>query len=550
VLPSPTTVVSPAKERTLLVLATVSGCLWFLACPPFDFSLLAWVAMIPAMFVIDRAPTRKSAVLLCWWAGTVVHGGGFYWLVELLRRFTDLPLWFSVLLYVLFSAYQGTVFLLFAWVVRTLRERRAPPMVLIAPLVMVAFEFLVPFLFPSPLAISQAWQPHVIQIADLTGPLGVTALLFAVNGAIYDLLTRRRRRLQPALAGAALLVVAFGYSSVRMRSIDRQAAAAPKLSVGVVQPNVAYNLKGVLHPDEAHQQLAALQQRTSELAAQGAQLVVWSEASYPYYLAQNFSGDFPPNDARAIRRGFTTPVVLGAVTTSTGQAGVYNSAFLLDSGGKSSGRYDKMQLLAFGERIPGLEYFPWLRRLVPKGFGDLLPGREVRTLPFQDSEGHVWQLGMEICYEDILPEYLRQTGVLHPHLLVNLTNDTWFGAKTEPWQHLALAVFGSIEQRTSLVRAVNSGVSAFIDPNGRVLKSTYAVDPYLHPTPADKSLGSVPLLEGGHTVYEKVGNLFAYLCLAATILLLAFSWKTRSDLDVEMRMKSEKSSTASKESHN
>jgi len=480
--------------------------------------------MVPALFAIDRAATTRNAALLCWWAGTVVHGGGFYWLVELLRRFAGLPWWLCFLLYVLLAAYQGAVFLLFGWAVRTVRERSALPMVLIAPMVMVTCELLVPFLFPSPLAISQAWQPRVIQIADVTGPPGVTALLFAVNGAIYDLLTRRGRGLRPALAGGVVFLAALAYGGVRMRQIDRQDAAAPKLSVGLVQPNIPDELTGVLHPEQAQRQLSALQQQTVELSGQGAQLVVWSEGSYPYSLSHNFDGDLSPNDSRAIRRGFTTPVMVGAVMAVPNQAVVYNSAFLLDSSGRVAGLYDKMRLLAFGEYIPGIDYFPWMRAFVPTDFGDMIPGREVRTVPFKDASGRVWRLGVEICYEDIIPDYLRQIGALHPQLLVNLTDDAWFGAKTEPWQHLALAVFGPVEQRTSLVRAVNSGVSAFIDPNGRVLKETYAVDPDVNPVPADKALDAVPLLEGGHTVYEKVGNLFAYLCLAGTVFLLAFTW--------------------------
>ena len=104
-------------------------------------------------------------------------------------------------------------------------------------------------------------------------------------------------------------------------------------------------------------------------------------------------------------------------------------------------------------------------------------------------------------------------------MLINLTNDTWFGEKAEPWQHLALAVFASVEQRTTMVRAVNSGVSAIIDADGRVVQKTYAVDPYLHPRPADKMLGTVALIEGGHTVYQAVGNLFAYLCTLLTAAL-------------------------------
>jgi apolipoprotein N-acyltransferase len=132
-------------------------------------------------------------------------------------------------------------------------------------------------------------------------------------------------------------------------------------------------------------------------------------------------------------------------------------------------------------------------------------------------------LGPVICYEDILQEYLREVGKLHPDLLVNLTIDSWYGAVSEPWEHLALSVFASVELRVSLVRAVNSGVSALIDPNGRILKKTYANDPYRQPRPADGMVVSAPGMSGGHTVFVAVGNLFAYLCLAATLLALGFA---------------------------
>jgi apolipoprotein N-acyltransferase len=139
------------------------------------------------------------------------------------------------------------------------------------------------------------------------------------------------------------------------------------------------------------------------------------------------------------------------------------------------------------------------------------------------ADGQAWRLGPVICYEDILQGFLRGVGQLHPNLLVNLTSDSWFGAETEPWEHLALAVFGSIELRVSMVRAVNSGVSAYIDPNGRLLQKTYADDPYLRPRAEDGILVTVPLMPGGGTVYTAVGNLFAYLCIAATLILVGIA---------------------------
>jgi apolipoprotein N-acyltransferase len=141
----------------------------------------------------------------------------------------------------------------------------------------------------------------------------------------------------------------------------------------------------------------------------------------------------------------------------------------------------------------------------------------------QGPDGDVWRLGPVICYEDILQGFIRGVGQLHPDLLVNLTSDSWFGAETEPWEHMALAVFASVELRVALVRAVNSGVSALIDPNGRVIQKTYANDPYRHPRAADGIVVTAPKMAGGHTVFVAVGNLFAYLCLASTALLLGIA---------------------------
>ena len=520
-----------------LALSTLSGCMWFLSCTPFHLSGLSWVAMVPVLFVLDRAHTHARATLFSWWAGAVMVGGGFYWLIELLRRFADVSSPVAVFFYLLFCAYQGSVFLLFGWAVRAIRRRKAFPMALLAPLAMVACELIVPLLFPSHLAIMQAWHPMVIQVSDLTGPMGVTALLLMVNGAFYDALTRGRRAALPVLSSAIVLVAALLYGYLRMKQMDAVIAAAPKMVVGVVQPNVAYNLKGVRHPEQAQAQLAALQQQSQELAAAGAELIVWSESAYPYLLPREFASDFPSADERRIRDGFTTSLLMGALTWSFSDAHAHNSALLLDAGGHVAGRYDKMRLLTFGEHVPGIERFPWLRRYLPNGTGNFTPGSEANVLFLARPDGSTVKLGPIICYEDILSEFLRSVGALHPQLLVNLTNDTWFGEKAEPWQHLALAVFASVEQRTSMVRAVNSGVSAVIDANGRVVKETYAVDPYWHPRAADKMQTTVSLVEGGHTVYQTFGNLFAYLCTLVTAMLLAASiYARRKDREsIELR---------------
>ena len=506
-------------------LATLSGCLWFLAVTPFDLSALAWIAAVPMLLAVDRAPTFKQALFLGWWAGVVETGGGFYWLIDVMQRFADFPWWAAALVFLVFCAARALIFLLFTLIVRGIRERRRVPMTVLGPIVMVSCELVVPQLFPCGQWISQAWHPLVIQIAELTGPLGVTALLMVVNGALYDVAVDGRAARNLALGAAALVAAALIFGAVRMRQIDDIVARAPRMKIGLVQPNFAYTVSGEVSRDEILHQLTALQSESSRLQQAGAQLLVWSEGSYPITLPRNFATDFTPDSLAMIRRGFNIPAVIGADMYDAAHDDAFNSAILLDADGRVAGRYDKVRLLAFGEYIPGIDAFPWLRKFLPPGTGRFAAGAGPGVVTLQGPAGQVWKLGPVICYEDILQGFVRGVGQLHPNLLVNLTSDSWFGAQTEPWEHLALAVFAGVELRVSMVRAVNSGVSALIDPNGRVVQKTYANDPYRNPRAEDGIVVSAPFMSGGHTVYVAVGNLFAYLCMAATLIFVGIAAK-------------------------
>lgn len=512
-------------------LAAASGCLWFLACTPFDFSALAWVAAVPMLLAIDRAPDLKGALLLGWWAGIVETAGGFYWLIDTTQRFTDLPWIAAASVFLLFCLTRGCIFLLFTGLVCAVRRRstyavgnRAPgrpvPMVVLAPLGMAFSEFIVPQIFPCGQWITQAWHPLVIQISELTGPYGVTALLMGVNGALYDLLSERRAAARSAIAAAVVVASVFCFGAVRMRQVDDMIAHAPHLDVGLVQPNFAYTADGDFSREEALRELAALQEQSRRLERSGAALVVWSEGSYPVALPRDFTADFPADSPAMIRRGIEGPVVIGANTVDTARDEAFNSALLLDGAGRVAGRYDKVNLLAFGEYIPGVDLLPWLRNLLPAGTGRFEAGKGPSIMALPAGEARTWRLGPLICYEDLLPGYISDVGKLHPDLLVNLTSDQWFGAATEPWEHLALAVFATVELRVALVRSVNSGISALIDPNGRLLAKTYADDPYRNPRESDALLVSAPMMRGGHTLYAAWGAWFPWLC-AALLLLLA-----------------------------
>lgn len=517
----------PSHRLVGFALAGFSGCLWFLACTPFDLAGLAWVAAVPMLLAIDRAPTLAGALWLGWWAGVVETAGGFYWVIDVTQRFAGFTWIAAALVFFAFCATRAIIFLLFSGIVYAIRRRRCIPMTALAPLVLVICEFSVPQLFPCGQWITQAWHPLVIQITELTGPLGVTALLMLVNGALYDVLTRARAAGAAAFAAGILLAAALGFGAIRMRQMDALIAHAPRLEVGLVQPNFAYTADGGFSREETLRELEALQEQSRRLERAGAQVVIWSEGSYPIALPRNFSADYPADSLAMIRRGISIPLVIGANTVDDDQEDAFNSALLIDHTGRAAGRYDKVELLAFGEYMPGIDLFPWLADLLPPGTGKFKAGSGPGVLALQESPGKTWRLGPLICYEDLLPDFIRRVGEVHPDMLVNLTSDQWFGAHSEPWEHLALSVFATVELRVALVRAVNSGVSALIDPAGRVLTRTYADDPYREPRPSDGVLVSVPKMAGGHTVFVAWGDWFPYACALATLILGALAFRSR-----------------------
>jgi apolipoprotein N-acyltransferase len=295
-------------------------------------------------------------------------------------------------------------------------------------------------------------------------------------------------------------------------------------------------MKGPNRLSHAGAQLEELQRLSEQLQGQGAELIVWPETGYPYALPRDIAQDFPPSSPYRVRGDLHTPLVFGSVTRAPRTDGgrrraQYNTMLLLDRDGRFAARYDKQFLLLFGEYTPGRDELPWLDRLMPATAGQFSRGRELRTLPLRGRYGRELRLGPMICYEDILRDFGLRLAPLHPHLLLNITNDSWFGDTTEPWEHLGLSVFRAVEMRTDLVRAVNTGVSAYVDATGRVTAKTYAVDPSIHPRGADTILRRVALLEGGHTVYAKIGDAFGELCGACTVWLwLVLPWRRRREL--------------------
>jgi apolipoprotein N-acyltransferase len=212
--------------------------------------------------------------------------------------------------------------------------------------------------------------------------------------------------------------------------------------------------------------------------------------------------------------------VFGAVTYSTEQEHTWNSALVLHRDGTMGSRYDKVYPLPFGEAAPSFVDPSWYLQTIPNA-SHLNRGSEPGLLELDGL-----RFGPLICYEDVLPRYARRVADQGVHALLNLTNDSWFGQTTEQAGHLGLSVFRAVEHRRPLVRAVNAGVSAYVDPAGRIVTRTEVtdsdVDGYGH---AEGFVADVPMVDPGRrTLYSRTGDVFALALVAG---LVGLGWRRR-----------------------
>ncbi len=454
-------------------------------------------------------------------------------------RFGELPLEAAFPIFLLFIGFHGLVFGIFAWLLCYLRREISISVMWLAGLCWVSCEFVFPCIFPWYYALSQVKLPIILQIADITGPTGVSFLLALCSGALFDIASafvrKKQLRSMPLnfLPGLFLIAFAVIYGGIRLYQIDHTRKQAPKVKVGIVQPNVGMDIKFLARREE---QLKKLQDASVLLASQGADLIVWPESSYPRTLPRPPTLPYPlkslfsENNPWWPQKDFSVPLLFGAMTKDA--TGVYNTALMLDKDGNLVGTFDKNFLLIFGEYVPFWEQFKWIKEFIPNVF-NTNAGKVTTTFPFE-FQGKVYSLGPLICYEEIIPSFGRRLFNRNPapNLMINITNDAWFGQTAEPYEHLGLSVFRSIEHRVDLIRVTNTGVSSFIDAAGRVYNQTPSFDPKGAHVPAVSVLETATLLTPGG-FYQKLGDLFAIVCLI-TVLIFGVLARHRSGRPIQV----------------
>jgi apolipoprotein N-acyltransferase len=470
--------------------------------------VFAWLALVPLLLValggiVRRPPTPAKAFSLGILTGAVYFAGTVYWTSDVMRTYGDLGLPAAVGTAVLLVAYLALYPAAFSVGVAFLAGRLGVHIAAaLSPLVWVASELARTHLFTGfpwvLLGYSQITVLSVAQTASLFGVFGVSALVALVNtGIVLAILGSGRWRTVGPAAVALVLAVAVVWGNVRLQGGGIE-GDEDRLRVGVIQGNILQDDKW--DPDQAGRILNSYFSLSRQAAAAGAEFIVWPESSLPFFFEED------PFGARLVRRlveetGAT--YLIGSDQIERGQPDrYYNAAFLLSPDGRTTAVYRKMHLVPFGEYVPLKRLLFFVSPLV-EAVADFSPGETPVILPVEGRP-----VSTAICYEVVYPGLIRRFVQEGSQLLTTITNDAWYGYSSAPHQHFWQAAMRSIEQGRYLARAANTGISGFVDPYGRVLSRTEMFEP--------AALVEEVRLITSRTIYSRIGDLFAYLCLAAT----------------------------------
>lgn len=507
------------------LLAIASGLLLVLTFPRFDLEPLAWVALVPLLWaLLGKSP--KESFWLGGLTGLIFYGGVIYWVINTMVHYGHLPFGLSLLILLLLVVYMGAYVALFAAFLGFLGGVAPRFRWLGAPLIWTTLELVRAHLFTgfpwATLGYSQYQTLSLIQISDITGVYGVSFLIVWVNTTLVtgiELLRRRalggaplsprRPSLSLALRASLPLLALFLCLEYGHWRISRWAPAVfdenlSRVRTAIIQGNIEQDKKW----DPVYQEEVFLTYRDLSLKASQlpVDLMVWPEAATPFYFQSDENYRQQMVELVVQSRSY---LLFGspAYDLYGDQVRLFNRAYLLSPQGEVLAQYDKIHLVPFGEYVPLHPFLPFVNKMV-EAIGDFDSGREYTVMSTP-----MGKFSVLICFEAIFPRLARRFVKEGAEFLINITNDAWFGRSAAPYQHLSMIPFRAIENRVPIIRAANTGISALIDPVGRIASSSdIFVNTWIS--------GEVRPKRKGMTFYTRYGDLFAYLCALSTAILL------------------------------
>lgn len=505
--------------------AALSGLMLAAAFPKTGWDFLSLVALVPLFWAI-RSKTPAQAARLGLVFGVVHFSFVVYWVVIAMTVYGGVPFFLAALILILMAAFLGVYPSMFCLVARFCAA--TPALFLVAaPLAWTGLEFIrLHFLSGFPwCSIGHAFYARtiLIQISDITGVYGLSFLVVFVNAAFFLVFCAARkvpafgRNVSFKTAGLGLgtafflLAAVLGYGKWRIFETDALVAKAPKMRVAVIQGNIDQAVKW----DPAFQAVTMekYDALTRFASREKPDIVIWPESAMPFHFLRE---SYYTEDVLGLARETGTRLLAGSPfcePDGTGGWKCFNRAYLISADGAVTGHYDKVHLVPWGEYVPLKKWMPFIEKLT-KEVGDFTPGEPGRVLNAGKAK-----IGLGICYEIIFPALSRKQVENGANLLATITNDAWYARSSAAYQHFAIAAFRAVENKRALARAANTGISGFVDPCGRIFKTTALF------TDA-AAVADLPLLEA-RTVYNRAGDLFSGLCVIMSLFLVLFVFKKR-----------------------
>jgi apolipoprotein N-acyltransferase len=498
----------PLLKKLLLALA--AGVLNWAVFPKIGLWPLVWICQLPLLLALFRENSLFRSLLFGFVAGLVFFFGTCHWIAGVLLNYGGLPWIGAQLLFLLLALYLSSFYALFSWAFARLSLSAPSICFWLAPALWVSTEYLraqVLTGFPwCLLGYGLVDAVNLAQIAEWTGVYGLSFAAISVSAFAAEVVVRPSRSAALRLGSVAsvLLCLALGFGWT-----GREPGKATHL-VRIVQTNIDLDQKlDAVTKSSLLDELAKLsipsEQPQMDAGSDVLRLILWPETPAAFYF--NHDPEFRrrmENIAISTRAYF----FLGFVdfrprSSDSAERDPYNSVAMISAEGRAISQYDKVHLVPFGEYIPYQNLFFFVDKISTEA-GNFRPGDRVVVTPLDNQRS----AGTFVCYEAVVPDLVRQFARDGGQLFVNVTNDAWFGESPAPFQHLLMARMRAIENHRYLLRAANSGISAIIDPDGRIVNTV--------PRNQRTVLEGHFDFETQMTVYSQYGDIFAWLCLFAS----------------------------------
>lgn len=519
----------------------LSALLLFLTFEPLALWPLAGIALVPWFVFLANSKTYFEALKQSLWLCFLFSIITFSWVAYVVHQFGGLPWPLAIIALFLFGLIAQPQFYLAALPLRFLLQKigtkqslhhsRSCPWTilglgLIVALFYAGLDWTLPKLFVDTLGHSLFYATKLKQAADIGGPGFLTFILLLVNVAVFTAYFRLKNRGEPAIWGALIsalpvavvaittLIATNLYGKYRLDQLaDRLAHPRKKVVTAAIQANIGDIEK--LASEKGYRQASERVMRAYYDLSDEAlkltpkpQVLLWPETAYPStFRSPETSDDFARDKAmESWTSDRKVPIAFGGYDRDMRDLS-YNAVFFLEPDGTDT-RYTKTILIPFGEYIPGFELFPQLRKLFPMiGFFGKGPGSVIREIGGMKTQP-------VICYEVLFPNFTRDAVVKGAEVILNFTNDSWFGPIGAPFYHLHLASFRSIETRVPQLRSTNTGFSALILPDGSIARQTKLYEPEILNV-------EIPLIEPIPTLMVSLGDWFGKTALAFSLVIIA-----------------------------